>query len=554
MRPTTAVLLFLGFALPVTTLTAQAPRLEESVEVRLIEIDVVVTDRAGNPVEGLAADDFELLENGKRQKITHLAEHREADPAAAPSSPVADVSRTYEPPRKRSIVVLFDAVSLFGAPRRKLFDDLRGLLRRVVRDGDRVQFLVWNDQRGVRTVSPATSDENIIELVISTLEGTRNAETGNEAVAIAEDDEWARELEAHPLESGVDAEQEDRLRARLGAEAALAVMRRKTGAIQRIISSLGGSDSRGVLLYVSSSFGRIAGGRMVGANGRIIDPLSELQYDSGSMLDAVARTAKAEGVVFYAFRPYAVQAQGGIGTLAQDAARFGAPVLDSEITKLANNLQALEHLAEETGGIVGLGPEGISRAVEQMVTGLSSYYTLAYSSPTDGHDDERRLTVRTKDPDHVVRSQASVVHRSDRTRARDALMASLFEERSGGDIEFGLEVGRGRPARRGQAIIPVTLTIPVEQLRFEDNGKDLVATFSVLVAGGQNVAQTTDVVEDTKQVTAPRGTKPTGHVTYKLTLMADRNPTTVSIAVFDDNSGMTGVRTIETKGISATVR
>ena len=36
----------------------------ETIEVRLIEVDAVVSDRGGNPVHGLTAEDFELFENG----------------------------------------------------------------------------------------------------------------------------------------------------------------------------------------------------------------------------------------------------------------------------------------------------------------------------------------------------------------------------------------------------------------------------------------------------------------------------------------------------------
>jgi VWFA-related protein len=41
--------------------------------VEAVQVDVYVTDANGNPVSGLTADDFEVLENGKRQTITTFA-------------------------------------------------------------------------------------------------------------------------------------------------------------------------------------------------------------------------------------------------------------------------------------------------------------------------------------------------------------------------------------------------------------------------------------------------------------------------------------------------
>ncbi len=39
----------------------------------LIQVDVTVTDKKGNPVKDLKAEDFEIYENGKKQKITNVS-------------------------------------------------------------------------------------------------------------------------------------------------------------------------------------------------------------------------------------------------------------------------------------------------------------------------------------------------------------------------------------------------------------------------------------------------------------------------------------------------
>ena len=78
--------------LAVFPLVTQA-QLVESIEVRVTNLDVVVTDRSGNPVTGLTKDDFVVVEDGKEQPITNFYEIRaaaameEAAPAAASSVP-----------------------------------------------------------------------------------------------------------------------------------------------------------------------------------------------------------------------------------------------------------------------------------------------------------------------------------------------------------------------------------------------------------------------------------------------------------------------------------
>src|SRR5829696_8030983 len=52
---------------------ADAPPVVFRVEVDYVEADVYVTDAQNNPVNDLAADDFEVIEDGKAQKVTSFA-------------------------------------------------------------------------------------------------------------------------------------------------------------------------------------------------------------------------------------------------------------------------------------------------------------------------------------------------------------------------------------------------------------------------------------------------------------------------------------------------
>src|SRR4051812_46245170 len=65
--------------------SGEVPKLTLSVDVRLINIDVVVTDKKGNPITGLTKDDFVLLENGTPKPITNFYE------VQAPHVTTADV-------------------------------------------------------------------------------------------------------------------------------------------------------------------------------------------------------------------------------------------------------------------------------------------------------------------------------------------------------------------------------------------------------------------------------------------------------------------------------
>src|SRR4051812_35599776 len=64
----------LALALSLSAGAQQMPAVTERIDVRITNVDVVVTDRAGNIVTGLTKDDFELLENKVAQPIVNFYE------------------------------------------------------------------------------------------------------------------------------------------------------------------------------------------------------------------------------------------------------------------------------------------------------------------------------------------------------------------------------------------------------------------------------------------------------------------------------------------------
>src|SRR5437667_11173726 len=57
------------------------------VTVNLVQVDAVITDSKGKQVTNLTADDFEVLQDGKRQKITKFSYISTAAPTPAPIAP-----------------------------------------------------------------------------------------------------------------------------------------------------------------------------------------------------------------------------------------------------------------------------------------------------------------------------------------------------------------------------------------------------------------------------------------------------------------------------------
>src|SRR5437773_2549590 len=84
-----------------------APTFLETLEVRITNVDVVVTDRDGKAVRGLHRDDFTVLESGAPQTITNFADYGGTKGAAeAVATPAAPDSNA--PPQRKFLFFIDD--------------------------------------------------------------------------------------------------------------------------------------------------------------------------------------------------------------------------------------------------------------------------------------------------------------------------------------------------------------------------------------------------------------------------------------------------------------
>jgi VWFA-related protein len=215
-------------------LLAQEPAFRESVTVRLLEVDVRVVDREGNPVYGLTADDFELFENGAPKEITNFSEIRETRVELARGGESAQPEEATPRARApRTVVFFFDSLPWRGPARANMFDQLRELIPRLIREGDRAMVYVWAAS-GAKPVVSLTSDHEALATALSALE--RGGAIASDGVSIGEQAAWFSEV-AEAAE-GFDAEAALETSIRNIREEALARMRRKMASLERIIGGL----------------------------------------------------------------------------------------------------------------------------------------------------------------------------------------------------------------------------------------------------------------------------------------------------------------------------
>ncbi|MDX1582813.1 MAG: VWA domain-containing protein, partial [Thermoanaerobaculia bacterium] len=566
--------LLLSLVMLAGSVAAQDPAHDEMVQVRLIELDAVVTDSNGNHVHGLEPEDFELYENGRRQEITNFSEYRDGSAVAVEEAETAS-SEAEVQQQPRTVVLMIEAMRVFGRERARLFDELRRTVERSVGEGDRGQVLTWGPLDGLRPLTEMTSSRETLLEALTVAERTLEAPATD--ASFDAQLQWFREMGAAPDPEGgssqFDAESQVEASVRQLASHKLALMERKTAAIQRVIPAIADPKFRNILLYVSGDFPIIAGKEIFSALKGRTGAVDESEYNTVEMVEEVARTANTYGVIIYPIRPPLSrrpaqirnrgellseefedpfgEGSGGDRTFGTRRRSPRLPDGGSDFESLRNDVKALSVLAGATGGTVTAGADQLENAAEQISGDLDSYYTLAYKVATDGSDRERSLELRTRNRNYDVRMRESIVDRSDETRAKHMLVARLFEQGAGGEIEFDVRVGSPQAVENNQVRVPIELGIPVEQLRFERDESERAAVFSVLFVAGENIGDVMRMQEATRKIVAKPGIEPAGLVGYQFDLMVPARPTRISIAVFDENSGHAGVRSITVDGRGA---
>src|SRR5260370_37710703 len=110
--------LIFNLAVGPTTLTApqaaaDVPSITIRAYTRLVVVDVVVTDKSGQPVTGLKAEDFTIEENGKKQKVTVFTPPELANKTAPVPAPPGVLSNHPEnvSPAGPPTVLMIDALN-----------------------------------------------------------------------------------------------------------------------------------------------------------------------------------------------------------------------------------------------------------------------------------------------------------------------------------------------------------------------------------------------------------------------------------------------------------
>ena len=462
-----------------------------SVNVELINIDVFVSDRHGNPVVDLSVDDFELFEDGKPVAISHFAavgtpprsfsDGSPTDPGVEDRSQAEELQEDLLP----HMVIAFDSRHLTHTAKRRMMKGLQEFIRDTSVPLDRVMImhLGHDKDKSFDVVVPFGST---LEDLSEGLDRVKKAAPGGRAVEVSYRIVMDNISEAHmefrrranytpgSLEADpnsvctlVRSQWLTDIRS-FSAQTTVRV----DSTVQRLIrlmQLLSGVPGHKSFLYVGGGLELVPGEDLyVYANRICPGTFSVMDAQSNNrtaVMKRLTEAANAYRISFNAFEASSFRLE----MLASPEFRFAiyTPGTEVERARTMNLQNGLVMLASETGGKAILNSNGFFPEPEVVERALFSYYSLGYS-PLDSEVGKRHeIKIKLKQDNGMqLRYRHSYRQRSEEERLDDKLMSVLALGWSQNPLDVRVDHGDITPVegKKDSFLVPLSVNVPVNGL------------------------------------------------------------------------------------------
>ena len=481
--------------------------LRESIDVRLISLDAVVTDSSDRPVAGLTRDDFELKVENEPVEILSVAagedlrttvtgrltillfiderhlqrKHRDAalaeiaealdqeiaanptwvaaaafgerlEPLLTPTRDRDAVRRTIEAVMERDI----PATNL-RAQQRSASVEVRETLRMLAAKGSRYRL---GEASLASVLSNLRSFGETLQLdTLQTISAVRSLVEalafvpGRKAILFVSDG-----LPRHPLDSAAKT-MYDRL---AGASRQL-----EGDELMRTPGTLQMHDRNHLPFGVdrADDMGLASNNPQVDDGGAFAFQTLAAELSCAGAFDQLAALANTHRVTFYPLKPPVIDT--AISQLGESARDRGSIVELSDVRSGLNSLAAL------TGGLSFVSDTGVAEFLQSTRTDISTYYSLSFTPPDSmGDSGIREITLRLRHRplarNGSLRYRASyapvTIQQNLASRAWGTLLFGWEENNHGMEVQVRRSASRERPDQPGQTPLEVRASLPIGDL------------------------------------------------------------------------------------------
>ncbi|HYG64068.1 MAG TPA: VWA domain-containing protein [Thermoanaerobaculia bacterium] len=494
---------------------------DDVVDVRVVNIEAVVTDKKGERVKGLGPADFSLMVDGKEVPVQYFTEIQDRQAVAPPAGGEVSGLPSLDPGGAVATSYLVFIDEFFSVPvdRDVVLRSLKAQLFRlgpedsmavVAFDGRRVSLLSrWTgSQKALAQALDQAIGRNgqglqrLAELnSFTTLRQTLMDGTGRQERLSLEELDYASSL-AEQLERSV-------------AAAANAMRGAASPPGRKVMLLLTGGWPFSVAQYV--------------VRDRMRQPVNRDLPTGEELYGGLVDTANRLGYTIY---PVDVKGIQGSGVSARSNS---FPVPEDYIREQEIHT-ALQHVALETGGRALLDADRAA-SLERAESDTRSYYWLGFTPEWKGNDQRHDIRLRVLRPGLEVRSRESFLDLSRKAEVGLQVESSMLFGPPPGSPRMMVKLEE--PVRRGRSEmeLPVTLGIPVAGFTPLQVDGRYVADLVLHVFALDDQGRRSEIPAVPIRVATQEAPSEDRYVPYSTRLLLRRTGQHLVLAVFDPVSG-----------------
>jgi VWFA-related protein len=503
------------------------PSFRESVEVRVMDLDVVVLDGKGQPARNLKKEDFRVRIDGKEMPIDYFTRVEEGTihaPDLATASPdrvLAEYQKGGDAYVPRHFLMYVDSGHLSPNLRNRALESLRDFVTRLG-PSDSARVVVFD--RNPKVVVEWTASKELLLDGLSSMEKSVGMSRLQTEMQTLRDIDMTNRRNTRGSLARSYAEQERRevqnLLKDLDSQVSTLV---PLPGKKKIILVSGGFDFQPGYAMTSYALGASAGLAVFDTR------------NMASELEAVTRRANALDVTIDS-----IDARGliGEGTSASNddpiSMRSGVSFFARQDSQLG-----LVTLARETGGVALLNSNDLQKGLARVYEESSTYYSIGVNLSKLGGAGHRQVRVEVTKPGYEARARRGYAVLSAEDRARAGARATILTNVSYASLPVQLKLA---PPHKGKKLyeVPVTVVIPASALTFLPEGDKRKASAEIYVGAIDDSGNTSDIGREVADFTLPRDAPGSTLLSYDLTLATKKGNYRFVVNVRDVATGKLG--------------
>jgi VWFA-related protein len=509
----------------------------EQIDVRVVNVEAVVTDRSGNRVSGLKPGDFRLRVDGKEVPVEYFSEVKEGRALNPPAEagkpgenqtgakPEAAVPGLAEGAVGTYYLVFIDDYFAIPQQRDLVLKSMKADLSRL-RPEDRMAIVAYDGGRLAMLSSWSSSREDLARAFDQAMARKAHGfERRIEARSFATDEGFASQTvgDNAPLDTltrmagGLNQRQ---------AAFGNTLYRQVQGDVQAAVSAMRGFAAprgRKVMLLLSGGWPFSIQSYITGGNGM---PTREVP-EGDKLFSPLTRTANLLGYTLY---PVDLP---GVQTAAVDA-EAAVPGGFSSIAEQEVE-GSLKFIAQETGGTPILNSNR-TVALAKAESDTRSFYWLGFSPTWQRNDKPHDIRLEARRPGLQVRSRTGFLDLSRKAEVSMEVESALLFGTPPGGVKMPMKVGT--PVKtHGGTEIPITLGLPVDLMTVVPVDGKFAAQLELRFAASDAAGNSSEIPVLPVSLKSERPPTPGKVVKYetKITLRGGANH--IVVAAYDPLSG-----------------